>query len=160
MFDRLFDFLSSFWTDIKLFETVEPYEGGVHIRWGKFYRVLKPGIRFKLPIVDGFMTTNTAVTTMNLHTQTVGNMIVGAIVRYEITNPKAYLIGVWDADDVLSDVTMGAIREVVEGLPDAAAAEKKVLTKARRALSRYGFKIHAVTFTDFGKVRSIRLIQE
>lgn len=160
MFERIVDVLSGFWADLKLFETVEPYEGGVHIRWGKFYRVLNPGIRFKLPIIDGFITTNTAITTMNLPTQTVGNMIVGAIVRYEIADPKAYLLSIWDADDVLSDVTMGAIRETVEKLPDAPKAEKKVLAKAKRELTQYGFKIHAVTFTDFGKIRSIRLISE
>lgn len=160
MFDHLFALLDSFWTDLKLFEIVEPYEGGVHVRFGKFLRTIGPGIWWKIPIVDGFMTTNTAITTMNLHTQTVGNLIVGAIVRYEIIDPKAYLLQIWDADEVLSDVTMGAIREVVELEPDAPAAEKKVLAQARRALRRYGFKIHAVTFTDFGRVRSIRLIQE
>jgi len=160
MFDHLFELLNSFWTDIKLFEIIEPYESGVHIRRGKYKRTLGPGLWWKLPVIDGFMSTNTAVTTMNLHTQTVGNLIVGAIVRYEISDVKAYLLSVWDAHEVISDTTMGAIREVVEQNNDPVAAEKQVLKKVRPSLKKFGVKVHAVTFTDFGKVRSIRLIQE
>jgi hypothetical protein len=70
---------------------------------------------------------------------------------------------VWDQQDVLLDVTMGAIGKQVRGrdwesLRDS-PPEDEVFKEVRKQGHRYGFDVEAVTFTDLGRVNSLRLIQ-
>jgi hypothetical protein len=70
---------------------------------------------------------------------------------------------IWDAVDVLADTTMGAIKDSIQTSDYEALwfsnPEAAVLEKVRKEVNQYGFKIHKITFVDFGMIRSIRLLQ-
>jgi hypothetical protein len=60
---------------------------------------------------------------------------------------------------------MGLVRRLVarstyRELVDAEEPEKAIATALRRAVGRYGFKIHDVTFTGFTKARPIMWITQ
>ncbi len=158
--NTLFELISEYWEIFKVFQIVSPTEGGVHMRNGHYLRTLETGIWFKLPIVDLFNVTNTALTTMSLATQTINAKIVGAIIRYEITDVQKNLLSLWDAEDVLRDTVMGDILYCVERHPDLTATEvgKRILPRSRNEVKEYGIRIHKITFTDFGTVPSVRII--
>jgi regulator of protease activity HflC (stomatin/prohibitin superfamily) len=90
-------------------------------------------------------------------------VVVAAIVKYQIRDPEPFITGIYDQNDVLADVTMGAIRNSVVSMTYEdlvkAPPEQAILKEVRKNVNQYGFKIEAVTFTDIGRVRSIRLIQ-
>ena len=52
MFDKLVDLLVRFSMDILPFVIIEQWNGAVQLRFGKFIKVLSPGIHFRIPFFD------------------------------------------------------------------------------------------------------------
>jgi regulator of protease activity HflC (stomatin/prohibitin superfamily) len=168
MFEKLIDLIVQLWERIAPAEIVKAYEGGVVLRFGKYHRTVGPGLRWKWPVMEHLLTTNTCVTTQRLPPQTLTTkddhpVVISAIIKYQIRDPKPFLLDIWDSVDVLADVTMGAIKSAVNEntYPDLVAhpIERRVVELVRKEVNKYGFQIHAVTFTDMGKVKSLRLLQ-
>ena len=167
MFERILDFIAGFWNVLRPWIVVNDFEGGVILRLGRFHRKLAPGLHWKLPIADAAITTSTVITTMALRPQTLTtrddfSVVISAIVKYHIADARAYLLDIWDSADVLNDVTLGAIKETIASVEYADLQEKgiedHVLTMVRSEAEKFGVHVHKVTFSDLGKVRSIRLI--
>ena len=51
MLDKLVDLLVRFGMDMLPFVIVEQWNGSVQLRFGKFIKVLYPGIHFKIPFL-------------------------------------------------------------------------------------------------------------
>ena len=167
MFERVLDFLASFWNVLRPLVVVDDYEGGVILRFGRYKRDLTPGLHWKLPLADNAIMTSTVTTTMALRPQTLTTrddqtVVLSAIVKYNISDTRAYLLDIWDSADVLNDLTLGAIREIVASVDygdlRGQLIEAEVLGNIKDEACRYGVNIHKVTFSDLGKVRSLRLI--
>jgi len=89
-------------------------------------------------------------------------VVISAIVKYHIADVRAYLLDIWDSADVLNDVTLGAIKKIVAShdysdLQDH-EIEQDVLAIIQQEAEKFGVHVHNVTFSDLGRVRSIRLI--
>jgi regulator of protease activity HflC (stomatin/prohibitin superfamily) len=115
------------------------------------------------------ITVNTVLTTLRLPPQTLttadGNSVVmSAIIKYRVEDVAAYVTQIWDATDVLADVSMGTVRERVQKASWSECLNgdlsNEVTIAVRRAVKRFGFAVESITFTDFGRVRSLRLIQQ
>lgn len=168
MFDKILDWLDRGWTWIKPFNVIDAFEKGAVLRLGCFNRALEPGLHWKWPLVEQVIEITTCETTMRLAPQTLTTkdgvgVVAAVVVKYEIKNIEPYVTRIFDAKDVLADVTMGAVRKVVTTTEYAALMadppEKAILATVRGEVNEYGFRVHRVTFVDLAKVRSIRLIQ-
>ena len=168
MFERLLDLLVHAWGRISPVEVINAYEGAIVLRLGKYHRTLAPGLHFKWPFVEQAFSSRTCVTTLRLSPQTLTTkddvpVVVSAIVKYQINDVKLYHLQIWDAADVLADVTMGAIRFAVNAVPYTALIaqppEPQVLEAVRKEVNKYGFRVHKITFIDLGRVKSLRLLQ-
>ena len=167
MFERVIDFLVTSWDVIRPWVVINDYEGGVILRFGRFSRELTPGLHWKYPIADTTVTASTVITTMALRPQTLTTnddltLVISAIVKYRISDVRAYLLDIWDSADVINDLTLGAIKEIVASVDYSAlqkhGIEEQVLAVIQDEANEYGVQIYKVTFADFGKVRSLRLI--
>lgn len=167
MFERILDFLATSWDVLRPWVVINDFEGGVVLRFGRYHRELIPGLHWKLPIADTTITTSTVITTMALRPQTLTTcdnltVVISAIVKYRITDVRAYLLDIWDSADVLNDLTLGAIKEIVSSVNysdlQEHGIESQVLEVIQDEAEDYGVHIYKVTFSDFGKVRSLRLI--
>jgi regulator of protease activity HflC (stomatin/prohibitin superfamily) len=167
MFERILDFMAASWNLLRPMLVVSDFEGGVILRFGRFHREINPGLHWKLPLADNAIVTSTVTTTMALRPQTLTTnddltIVVSAIVKYHICDVRAYLLDIWDSADVINDLTLGSIREIVAAVNYSDLRghdlEKEVLKQIRDEASRFGVEIHKVTFSDLGKVRSLRLI--
>lgn len=167
--DWIKDLILGFWDDIKLFEIVDAYEGGVHLRRGQYLRTLLPGLWWKIPFVDKFIVVPTCITTMRLPSQMLVTsdgvqVVVGTVIKYEIKDVRPFILDIWDRADVLGDVSMGAVKQVINSTPYSylvtpeVNTEKQILDRIRLEVNQYGFKMHKVTFTELAKTKSIRLI--
>jgi membrane protease subunit HflK len=168
MFERILDLLMQAWTHLVPFCVIDVYEAGGVLRLGIYHRTLEPGFHWKLPIIERVVEVNTCVTTLRLPPQTLTtqdrtSVVVATIIKYEIKDIRPYITQIWDQNDVLADVSMGAVREVIGGQAYddllASPPEEQAMQKIRREVNQYGFKVHKVTFTDLAAVRSFRLIQ-
>jgi regulator of protease activity HflC (stomatin/prohibitin superfamily) len=168
VFDKLLDLIVSGWHRLCPLEIIEAYNHGVVLRFGRYDRTLAPGLYWKWPLAEDVVSVLACVTTMPLAPQTLTtkdgvSVVVAAVVKYQIVKPDVYVTDIWDAKDVLADVAMGAVRRAVCEVAWTELQEQppegRILKLVRDQVNQYGFKIHAVTFTDIGRVRSIRLIQ-
>lgn len=166
--EKLIDFLVGSWNRLSPLEIIEAYNRGVVLRFGKYNRTLEPGIWWKWPVVEDVVSVLSCVTTMPLPAQTLTTkddigVVVAAIVKYQIAKPEPYVTDIWDQRDVLQDVSMGAVQQAISSVDYAllvkSPPEEQILKAVRKETLRYGFDVLKVTFTDIGKVRSIRLIQ-
>jgi regulator of protease activity HflC (stomatin/prohibitin superfamily) len=167
MFERVLDFIATSWNILRPLIVVSDYEGGVVLRFGRYNREITPGLNWKIPLADNAIITSTVTTTMALRPQTLTTkddltIVLSAIVKYHISDVRAYLLDIWDSADVLNDLTLGAIREIIASVNyedlSGSLIEEEVLKTIKDEASRYGVDIHKVTFSDLGKVRSLRLI--
>lgn len=169
MFDKLVELIVQ-WIDQLLPVVIIPsYEEGVHLSFGKFKRVLTPGIHLKIPFADEILRQHVVVTTLSLPAQSLytldkQNFVVKGVVKYKIADVKTFLLEVYDATDALSDMTLSIIKNIVISLPAEKCIDPEldnILTKkARVEAKKWGVEIQQVTLTDVAPIRSYRLIND
>ena len=169
MLERLLDALISGWHWLRPCFVVRAFEKGVVLRFGKYHRDIGPGLHWKWPLVEEPIEVTACITTVRLPAQSLTTkddvqVTVASIVKYEIIDAKPYCVEIWDQHDVLTDVTMGAIRKATAeadyaGLV-ASPPESAVLAAVRKEVNRFGFKIHAITFTTFTRARPLMLLNQ
>lgn len=169
MLEKLIDFVVSISGHISPISIVNQWEKGIILRFGVFNRYAEPGLRFKIPMIESIISIDAATTTLQSMTQTLTtrcgrSVIVGSIIRYHITDIKPYLIDTIDAEDVIRDTLQGAVKTIVSSTHldklNLEGTEKKVLRLVRRQLEVFGIAAELVTFSDLGRIKSIRLINE
>ncbi len=164
MLDKLVDLLVRFSMDILPFVIVEQWNGAVQLRFGKFIKVLYPGIHFKIPFFDSIIECPVITQSVNLPSQTLTTLddesiVLKSIIRYRVSNIQTYLLGVMHANDVLIDTTQGMIRDVVEltTWDDLVDVNETITNKVKEYVVKWGIEVEAVTITDLGIVKSFRI---
>lgn len=167
MFDRILDWIDKGWGWIKPFFIVDAFEKAAVLRFGVVNRAAEPGFHWKIPFCEQPFEVTACETTVRLPSQPLTTkddrqVTVASIVKYKVVDVVAYVTKIHDQNDVLCDVTMGAIRRhIAERNYDdliATLPEDKVATVVRRAVHKYGFEVVDVTFTAFTRARPIMLI--
>lgn len=169
MFDKLIDLISGWFDQLNPFVIIRQYQNGVYLRNGKFRKVLLPGRHYKLPFIDEIMEQHVVVTTMSLPAQSLyttdkQNIVVKSMVKYRISDVKVYLLEVFDATDVISDVTQAIIKKLVtsRSLDECIShdLDSEITRKVREKSKSMGVEIQQVTLTDIAPIRSYRLIND
>lgn len=164
MLDKLVDLLVSLGRELLPFVIIEQWNGAVQLRFGKFIKVLYPGIHFKIPFFDSIIECPVITQSVNLPSQTLTTLdeqsiVLKSIIRYKVSNIRTYLLGVMHANDVLIDTTQGMIRDVVELTTwnDLVDVNETITNEVKEYVVRWGIEVEAVTITDLGIVKSFRI---
>ena len=167
MFDKLIDLIVTFIHDILPWKIVDQWEEGVHLNTGKFKKIVKPGLNFKIPFFDQIITTPVITQTVNLSAQTVTSednrsVVLTSIVRYHIHDVQKFLLGVMHANDVLIDTTQGIIRDVVEGCrwEDLYDLGSVVTPEINQQVIKWGITVEQVSFPDLGEIKTYRVMTD
>jgi regulator of protease activity HflC (stomatin/prohibitin superfamily) len=169
MFDKLIEIISNWWLQITTVIIVRDYEEAVLLRFGKFKSVLKPGMHFKIPMFDEVIDQHVVVTTLSLDAQSLytkdkQNIVVKAVIKYKISDVKVFLLEIYDAQDALSDMSQGIIKNVIMSMSMDECTDSELdntLTKKVRVEARkWGVEVQQVTLTDLAPIRSYRLIND
>jgi len=169
MFDKLVELLTNWWIEIKPIVIIRDYEEAVLLRFGKFKKLLKPGIHLKIPMFDEVIDQHVVVTTLSLDAQSLytkdkQNIVVKGLVKYRIADVKIFLLEVYDAQDALSDMSSSIIKNVIMSMTLDECTDSELdntLTKKVRVEARkWGVEVQQVTLTDLAPIRSIRLIND
>ena len=167
--EKLLDFLLNFLDSFKAWSVIRAYQEGVVLRFGIYRKTLPPGFHWIIPLVDTVEEVVMVPTTITLPAQTItlkdGRMVVAkAMVKCKVADSKVYSTEVYDAKDALSDTACGIIFDTVHGMDlgqaNVASLSSLVTKDTKREAKKWGMEVLAVTFTDFGEVRTIRLINE
>lgn len=167
MFDRLFEILQSIWTALLPFTVLDPYEGGLLIRLGKFKRELGPGFHWVLPFhIDRVIPEHTVPRTERIYglaTTTKDGKGIGfdAVVTWRINDLQKSILEVSDLKDAIADACAGIIGtelsnstwedvlhgNTVEGLTAA----------CRKRGWKWGVEIQQVQLTGVALVKNLRV---
>jgi len=169
MFDKLIEFILNMMEDVIPVYFIKQYNNGILLRMGKFKRVVKPGVVFKIPFLDKIevqtvVTTTLSVPTQSVITQDEKQLVVKAVVKYKIVDVEAFILTVYDATDAISDITQAIIKEQIAIRTFKQCIENDfdntVTKKLRVEVRRWGIDVERVTLTDIGQIKSLRLFNE
>jgi regulator of protease activity HflC (stomatin/prohibitin superfamily) len=167
MFDKLIEFLLNFWNDLMPITYINEWEQAVYLRFGKFVKIVGPGLVWKIPFVDKLWATPVITQTVHLQPQTLTtldehNIVLKSIVRYHVSDSKKFLLNVMHASDVLVDTTQGIIRDTVEKTNwyDLENVNDTLTIEASKAVSDWGIEIERVTLTDLGIINTYRIMTD
>jgi len=169
MFDKLIEFLLNIIEDILPVFFVKQYDNGILLRMGKFVRVVKPGIVFKIPFLDKVETTTIVTTTLSVATQSVitkdkKQLVVKSVVKYKVSDVELFMLNVYDATDAIADITQAIIKEQLSqrNFDDCIENDfdNTVTKKLRVEVRKWGIEVDRVTLTDIGQIKSLRLFNE
>ena len=167
MFEAITGWLSDQWDNLKVFEIVPQTHKGIILRLGKFKKSVTSGVVWKVPYIDELQLVTSLITTMQLGAQSLvtadnKSVVVSCIIKYQVVAPKPYLLKIYDSIDVLQDTTMGAVAQAVTDTKLVNLHELREVVEriVKRETKGYGFKIHKITFTDLGPIKTLRLMQD
>lgn len=170
MFEKLIDVILQFIDDLKLWVVVPIYDEVVLLRLGKFYKLCKPGIHFKLPFADQpypitVVTRILAVPVQSLITKDRRQLAVRAIVKYHIDDAQLHLEKIYDAEDGLTDLTRAYVMKIInprlyEECMDTEDLSNEISKKLRAEVKKYGIYVEQVTLTDLVEAPSYRLFMD
>jgi regulator of protease activity HflC (stomatin/prohibitin superfamily) len=149
-----------FWT------VIDHYERGVLLRFGKFTRLLEPGLHWVFPMyIDKPLSDNVVTRTKDLPqqilvTQDQRTVAVTAVVTCHIIDIKKSLLEVESVDDALVDTCSACVGRHVTTNPWATlhGDDEVRLTRAARNHARaYGIEIERVQLVTLAPARVLSL---
>jgi regulator of protease activity HflC (stomatin/prohibitin superfamily) len=110
MFDKLIDFIIEFIDQILPVIVIKEYDEGAFFRFGKYKKIIGPGLHFKIPFIDSVDTHTVVTTTMTLPAQSVVtkdgvSVVIKAQIKYEIEDLSVFAVKVYDAIYAIYDMT-------------------------------------------------------
>lgn len=170
MLESLLNFIVTIWEWFIPFRVVNHWEKGVILRFGRFKREAEPGFHWLIPFnVDKLMTAPSVVQTHRLNKQSITTkdgkqIVVSAVVKFTVTDIRAFLLDVFQSGDAIEDVSMGGLRKIIasktwdECQHDDLEEELKKAVKLE--VKKFGIEVQKVTLPDLACIRSLRLLQD
>jgi len=153
---RIFEWIAEIWRDyLSPVLVLRCYEGGVLLRLGTYKRNLKEGINFKIPLIDEVHIVITTIDTFHISPvdiTTIDNKQVSVepIIKFDIIDPKKYLVDVNEAAGNIHDIARGIIADYLTDCTWDDIKKKTTLTAIKNALKKecddMGINIYKVYF--------------
>lgn len=167
MFDRLFDFLFQVLHLFQFWTVCKAEDAGFIRRFGVPVRDLRPGLNFMWPF---WVETSTHVDmrlwsdvlpAQSLRTEDGVDFVVRLMVSYQVTEPRTFVLNVFDATNNVQDIAAGALGAALARATAADVDSGKVLRRVRASLTtaakKWGVDIQRVQFADCTRAPSYRL---
>lgn len=165
--DRFIEFIIDCIQVFQFWVVIDEYERGVLLRFGKFNRILEPGIHWVIPLYidkaihDNVVTRTTELQPQTLTTKDNRTVSVTAVVTSNIRYIKKALLEVEGVDHALIDSCAASVGAHVASVTWDELRSKDItetLTKlCRENAWRYGIEIERVQLADLALSRVIRL---
>ena len=141
---RWIGILLALWLIFSSFVLVTEQQRGVVLRFGQFSRIMQPGPNFKLPWPIETVTKVNATeiktfdTTVPVLTSDANLVDVQINVQFRVGDPKRYLFGTRNADEMLEQAALSTVREQVgrASLDTVLGARNALAVSAREQLQK------------------------
>jgi len=168
---QFFTFLKDLWGDVIFWFVVPQTQKGVVLRNGRYLRTVGPGPHFKLPCIFSLgdevnyadaVTETTETQAQSLTTADGKSVVVSAIIKHYVTDPKIYILEVMDVKDAIVDITMGKIKKNMMDRTweecKSSSLDNDIAKQARAEAKKWGVYIDEVTIVNLAEIKSIRII--
>lgn len=165
MFAGLNDFISQLLGFFQWWIVVAPFESVIRIRRGKKVAVLKPGIHFRIPVLDRFFVQRNRKRYMNTPTQAVTTLgrreiTVSGGTAYSIVDIAKLYDTLSDPEDVIIIETQSLVASFIadHNLTDINPEAIQRYVSDNLDLEQYGLGDVSFLVTDFVCVKTYRII--
>ncbi len=165
---RLIEWLREGWRRFQPWHILQEDEAGILMRTGRYHHDLHPGWNWKLPLLDSIRYCTRALDTNLLAKQTLTTadgktVMLQGIITYYVTDPKAYILDVNEADSVLNDTGIAAIarlapRFTADQILNGTEFTRALRREARRRARPFGIYVKSVGLADRVLTRAYRLV--
>lgn len=165
------NFLKDLWSDIIFWYVVPQTQKAVVLRNGVFVKEVGAGAHLKMPCIFSLgdevnyidiVTETTETDPQSLTTADGRSVVVSAIIKHRVSDPKVYLLEVMDVKSAIIDITMGKIKKnVMDRTWDECkdhSVDNEIAKQARSECKKWGVAVDEITLVNLAEIRSIRLI--
>jgi membrane protease subunit HflK len=164
-------FLRDTWSDIIFWYVVPQTQRAVVLRNGVYLKEVGAGLHIKCPCIfsigDEINYVDIVVETTETEAQSLTTadgkaVVVSAIIKHRVSDPKVYLLEVMDVKSAITDIPMGKIKKNImdrtwEECKDP-SVDNDIAKQARSECKKWGVAIDDITLINLAEIRSIRLI--
>lgn len=153
---RILEWMGEQWREyISPVYVIRCYESGVLLRLGKYKCDVREGVNFKIPLIDEVHTVIKSVDTYHVSPvdiTTIDNKQVSVepIIKFDIVDPRKYLIDANEAAGNIHDISRGIIADYLTDCEWDEIKKKSTLTAIKNALKKecddMGINIYKVYF--------------
>jgi regulator of protease activity HflC (stomatin/prohibitin superfamily) len=147
--------------------TINPWELGIRVRFGKHINVLQPGLHLKVPMVHRVYAQNTRLEVVDVPLQTLTTkdgkvLTISVVAGYRIFDIERLYLNIQRVDNTVLSVVMGAVAGCITAsesdLCTADAVERAVQSKLETLQTDWGLKFSHVRVNSFAYTMTLRLI--
>ena len=169
MFDKLVDLIKQFGRLFLFWYIMDPYEGSIILRLGKYHRKATIGWNWIWPfLIDRVLGCNVATHTLvvgpqSLMTKDAKQIVITTVITCTVEDSVPFILEINGGMTALDDAATGVVSRLImehtmEELLGMDIANE--LTKKVRGFAKpWGVGISRVQLSDFTLMRSIRLLQ-
>lgn len=167
---KLIEWLGEKWRDyLSPFIIIRCFESGVLLRMGIYKKDLHDGLNWKFPIIDEVHTVIRTVDTfhvaaVDITTLDSKQVSVEPIIKFEIVDPKKYIVDTNQAADNLHDISRGIIADYLTDCNWEEIKKKTTLTEIKNKLKgeceEMGVKVFKVYFGRIVTTRMFTVFKE
>lgn len=137
------------------FVILKDWEGALVLRLGKYSRSLKPGMNFKLPLLDRIIKVDKRITTIDIPQQEVMTtdnipLKIDGVVYFKVKNVADAILNVNDYYNAIALYSQTAIRDVIGGieldkiLSDREGVAQEIHNIIENDISKWGIEIISI----------------
>lgn len=169
LFGSLISFLQSVWDDVKPVIFIREYQLAVMYKGGRFFKVLQPGVHFRIPFyyeyIDLYAQDDTIKTPTQMLTSKDGiGLSISSVVLYNVDDASLFINNVNDAKQPISDMAeVSVARNIVNTNFEECNNEilmNEVIKDLRRDCKKWGVYIKEVTINSLTKSKSINILKQ
>ena len=166
---QFFDFILSIIGHLVPIFIIPPWEAGVRVTFGKYWKEVGPGTHYKIPFVQEFFTTNIKRQIAVCPKQTVTTadgqtLTLSALLTYNIRHPARIWTRIQDFDDSIIALCMQEIHVFIatHDLTDCSynAIVATVLPVLRKNAFSWGAEVEDLGFGDLAAISAVRLLTD
>ncbi|MBN2251757.1 MAG: slipin family protein [Candidatus Altiarchaeota archaeon] len=142
-----------------VFRVINQYERGVLFAWGKYVRILEPGLQIIIPIYNSLVKVDTRIKTVDIPKQEVMTkdnvpVNINAVIYFKVTHPDKAVLNVLDYAYATAKYGQAALRNVTgEVSLDQLLSERQKIAENLReivdvATDPWGISVTAIELQD------------
>ena len=165
--NSLFDFIRRFAEVFVWWTVIQPWEGAIRVRFGRYVKTLVPGVHLRIPYADSIYRQTMRLRFCMMGVQTLSTrdgktITLSASVGYRIADVWKLYNTLHHAEETIRQLTMSEIARFVQAhlvIDCTPATIEKTVSDTLR-LDQYGIAAEGIRLIDFAVVKTYRLINE
>lgn len=171
MFNAIFSWIQRFFSELRPYVIVSPWQQAIRVRLGKYVKLLHPGVHLRIPFLDTIFRQAIRLRIKQCDRQTVTTtdhkaVTVEVMAGFAIADLERLYNTLHSVDSTIMNYVQGQVSQYIattssdDCTPDRLA--KFVMNAVRSKMCSYGVDIQSVAVNFFiiteGKARTFRLV--